>query len=203
MLHHLLFQNSFRTEASTQVSKFGFLLMTLIASAGFGLFPMIAACASVKSGGEGDEIYAVYSRGGGMDIYDSGDRYGYKLEIYIDGHFRLYRRVYLEDEDDGGAGRIRDQNVREGELDPDRLDSLRSLIDESDFFSFPSRLPDVSPHEAEYRTPAENVIISIRKDDGTMYRVQSNMGVDLRHYPQDFLEIHRFLRAWQRELIVE
>jgi len=65
------------------------------------------------------------------------------------------------------------------------------------------RLPDVSTPEVEYRTPAETITITARKDDGSMHRVQSNMGVELRHYPEDFLEIHRFLRDWYRELVVE
>ena len=181
----------------------GLLPMMLPATPGPGLLPTIAASAPEKNCGKDDEVYAVYSRGGGMDIYANGDRYGHKLEIFMDGRFCLYRRIYQKDEKDSNHGSIQDQTAGDGELDPARMDSLRSLIDKSDFFSLPSRLPDVSPHEVEHRTPAETVIITIRKEDGTLHRVQAGMGVDSQHYPEDFLEIHRFLRNWQRELILK
>lgn len=185
---------------------FRMLPVAMISAAGFGMLSMAQGCASTEAGGTRyADTYLIYSAGGGMDIYEDGNRYGQKLEINTDAGYRIYHRIYREGEESGNeeSRTIRDELVKQGELDPERLDSLRSLIDESDFFSFPNRLPDVSPLEVEHRTPAETITITIRKEDGSMHRVQSYMGVDLRHYPEDYLEIHRFLRDWYRELVVE
>ncbi len=186
--------------ASITGIHYGPLLMVLRAVFCFSLLLTAYAVAPAESGIRNTGVYVIYSKGGGMDRYESGDRYGHKLELHTDGSYSIYQRIYQKKE---GKGTVEDTLMRQGKADPARMDSLRSLVGESDFFTLPQRLPDVSPLEVEFREPAETITIIIRKEDGTMHRVQSYMGVAQRHYPERFIAIHRFLRVWLQELMME
>ncbi len=186
--------------AEPLITRYHGISAVLITLIGIGIFSTACAFRAGQTTSQYQDAFLIYSRGGGMDMYEHGDRFGHKLELYDDDSYALYRRIY-QDRENGSS--IEDELIMQGEVDPARMDTLRALIADSDFFALPHRLPDVSPLEVEHREPAETVTITIRKEDGSMHRVQSYMGVDLQHYPESFLDIHRFLRDWNQELLRE
>ena len=158
---------------------------------------LITFCASSKDGRSNSEIWVSYSVGGGMGIYADGALYGRKVEITTDGKFRMYRR-YMHRLNEERS--LRDSLQIQGEVDSGRMETLLELISRANFFELPGRLPDASPMDIEIREPAESVEMVIRREDGTKHRVRAHMGADTRHYPEEFIELHRYLRRWVRDV---
>lgn len=141
---------------------------------------------------QSDNIFVVYQEGGGFDVYEDGDRYGYKMEISFEGDVILYERIYRKVDGDRSMDEV---EINKGKVDESQLDSLSSTIEKSGFFEYPNRLPDVSPLEVEIRTPAEQISISIRKSpDEEIKKVRANLGADHKHYPEGFFELRREFR---------
>lgn len=153
---------------------------------------------SVDDESQTGQLFIRYAEGGGFDIYEDGDRYGYALEIYFSGEFKLFRRIYAITDD---KSQIREEEISSGNLDPELIDELQELLEETGFFGFPERLPAGSPHEIEMRTPAENVSISFRRaSEEVFHSVRANLGADRQHYPEAFLELRSELRDLIQEL---
>ncbi len=140
-----------------------------------------------------DEVsWITYSYGGGMDMYQEGDRYGYTLAIFKNGNFRIYERIYREVDDERS---IEENKYAEGTLDADQMDELSELVDKDNFFDFAERLPEGSPRDLQLREPAETISITLYDDETDReHRVRAYMGADRQHYPEKFYEMHRTLR---------
>ena len=144
-----------------------------------------------------DQPFISYTMGGEMDIYQDGDRYGYKIEISDNGKYALYRRFYRES---NGERSIEDSLDREGTLSQEKLQEINSIIGESEFSDLANRLPEGSPREIEMRTPAESVSITVHDlNGGQEHTVRAHMGADRRHYPEIFNNLNDTLRALVRE----
>lgn len=145
-----------------------------------------------------DQLLIRYTEGGGFDIYEEGDRYGYALEIYFSGKFKVFKRIYTATDD---GSQIREEEINSGNLDPELISELQDMLEDTGFFGFPERLPDGSPHDIEMRTPSENIILIARRSaDDKPYTVRANLGAERRHFPEHFFELRSKLRQLLTEL---
>ncbi len=143
------------------------------------------------------EIFVEYQEGGGFDIYEDGNRYGYKMVVAFNGDVVLYERIYRKG---NGERSIEEVKINTGRLEETTFDTLMSSIEKSGFFEFPNRLPDVSPLEVEMRSPAKQVSISIRtKPDDELKTVRANLGADREHYPKEFFELSGELQKLMKQ----
>ncbi len=148
---------------------------------------------------EWDEVFIVYSSGGGRDVFRDGDRYGHKLEMCFDGDYVLFRLRYRGEPGDSS---IEEEEIKRGVIDNKIFQSLKKSILESDFFELPAELPDVSPHEVEYRTPARTIKMSVRPaPTDEMHTVRSRMAIDRKRYPKTFWDLHKKLSEISRDLL--
>ncbi len=144
------------------------------------------------------EGFFSYSVGGGMDTYSDGDLYGHKLEIDYNKDYTLYERIYYGEP---GDSTISENKIGQGALDTEDFESLNEVIEESDFFVISQSLPDVSPLEVGFREPAKTVEITMwPTTDEDPHTVRAYMGVDRKHYPENFLSIKREVREILQEL---
>lgn len=147
----------------------------------------------------GERVFIDYRSGGGRDLFRDGDRYGHRLEVTFTGNYILYRLLYRGRPGDSS---IDQKEIKRGALDRGVFNSLRSKVSESDFSKLPRRLPEVGPHEAEYRTPARTVQVSIRPEPGEeAVTVKAHMAVDREYYPEFFLDLYHELNEISRELL--
>ena len=146
-----------------------------------------------------DRLWISYTVGGGMDMYQDGDRFGYKFEIRENGSYALYRRYYREAKGDRA---VTDSLFKEGTLPQEEFDEVQSLIPETDFFSIAERLPEGSPHEIQIREPAESVTITLYDHQaGSEHTVRAHMGADRRHYPETFNDLNRAIRHLMQKML--
>ncbi len=144
-----------------------------------------------------DQLFISYTMGGEMDVYQDGDRYGYKIEITDNGNYTLYRRFYKES---NGERSIVDSLHIEGALPQEKFQEIKSLASDSEFSGLANRLPKGSPREIEMRTPAESVSITVHDlNDGQEHTVRANMGADRHHYPDIFNDLNNTLRSLVRD----
>ena len=182
-------------------TPFGRLLFASILLA-VGAAPMAVSCQGGQNAarGGGQETLLAYSYGGGMDTYQDGDRYGYRVEIRGNGEYALYERIYRRSED---GGTLQNDRINQGTLQGEVFDSLKTLIRTSDFSSLPDRLPNVDPRKTEIRGPAEEVYLSVRTEQSRRHTTRAHMGADPEHYPDTFLRLHRKLKQLIREELID
>lgn len=143
------------------------------------------------------EMFIEYKEGGEFDEYKDGDRYGSKMTIDISGGVSIFERIYRNKD---GQRTIEEVMITKGQLDDAALDSLCAKIENLGFYEFPQRLPNVSPIEADLKSPAKQVTISIRKKtDGEMKTVQAHLGADQKYYPQGFFELRGELQRLMKQ----
>ena len=148
---------------------------------------------SCDTGDEEKNLFISYRHGGGMDMYQDGDRYGHKIDIAFDGTYTLYRLIYRSG---NGRGSVSEESVRRGTLPEDTLSSIKATLECEGFYDLKERLPAGSPHEIEMRGPAPSVTITARLQPAdSTHTVRANMGADRRHYPELFNELNRRLHA--------
>jgi len=149
-----------------------------------------------------ESLLLSYRVGGGMGMYDDGDRYGYGIDIQSDGSYLLYRRFYQNRT--GEASSIREKEVDQGELNLEEFASLKAKLDSLNLSSIPKRLPDVDPRKVEIRTPAETVILRVRSiQSEELVEIRADMGTESQHYPSAFLRLHKYLKRLIRQLLSE
>jgi hypothetical protein len=137
-----------------------------------------------------------------MDIYKDEDWYGFGIDIWFDGSYALYRRVYRRVEE--GEGSIQEKIVGEGQLRDEEFTSLNTGVDTLSLSSIPKRLPDVDPRKVEIRGPAETVLLSVREDPSEeLDELRIDMGADRKHYPEALLRLHERLKSLARKRITE
>jgi hypothetical protein len=129
-----------------------------------------------------------YQSGGGVDMYENGDRYGHRIEVRFNGEYKLHRLTYRESEE---GDTLASALVRQDTLAPDVLDTLKAQVQRLQADSVSPTLPDVDPRSTIIRTPARSVRLEARpKPAATAVKVEANMGADRENYPPSFLTLY-------------
>lgn len=171
---------------------------SLVAGTLLGVVLLLAACrtSEPEATGGNDDVLISYAYGGGMDMYQDGDRYGHRIVLYFDGTYTLYERTYREAEDERRS--IDEKAIGQGTLDAETVDLLRQKAPAA--HEWPERMPDVDPRRVPVREPAETVTLDVRTEPGeSAASVQANMGADAEHYPDRFWSFHREMRELLEE----
>lgn len=138
-----------------------------------------------------DELILLYRESGGRDIFMQGDVYGVVLRVFSSGHTVLLHQIYTEK---SRSPAYKEQFVAQEQLAPEKLSELKDRIKESGMLQWPDRIPQVSPLEVQFRTPAKFIRIDYQdKEKGVHQKVSISLGADHKHYPEGFFALWEYL----------
>ena len=166
--------------------------------------PTLLICVFALSACDSDstnekQLLVEYRESGGMDMYKDGDSYGHVMYIYTCGYVVANELIYTIV---GGERKITETPLTTCRFRKEKVKAVSAKIENSNFDTFPSSLPDASPHEINMRTPASSVrIASEALAPNNIKVVNAYMGADHKHYPDGFLELLRYLRTLLEEVI--
>ena len=127
----------------------------------------------------------IFSKSGGDDIYEIGDKIGYAVFIKFSGKIEYYNRFH----------RSKPKLEKKDCLSCTQIDSLIGLFNHFNFSSYPDYLPK---NPDELKAPLRSAVIGIsRKPNKPMKLIKADLTADDKNYPDNFF---RFLSELEQQL---
>jgi hypothetical protein len=127
----------------------------------------------------------IFSKSGGDDVYEIGEKIGYAVLIEFSGKIEYYNRFH----------RSKPKLEKKACLSCRQIDSLISLFDQFNFSDYPDYLPK---NPDRLRSPLSSAVIGFsRKPNKPKKLIKADLTADDKDYPDNFF---KFLSELEQQL---